>query len=116
MSMHKALDDLKHSINILEANNELWKWFDTWVRQTLPADALKRSAMIDPVRVVSRLKDKSDAATVVDALEKLRIAIEEEGLDRHLERPYSIQPSVKDLKLVAWELVVGPEGVAVPQR
>ncbi len=25
-------------------------------------------------------------------------------------------PSVKDLKLVAWELVLGPEGMAMPQR
>ncbi len=53
---------------------------------------------------------------MVDALKKLQKAIEEEGLDRPLERPYSVQPSVRDLKLVARELVIGQEGMAVPQR
>jgi len=65
--------------------------------------------MVDPVRVVNQLKLNCEAATMVEALRKLRRAIESEGLDRPLQRPYSIQPSVKDLKLVAWELVVAPD-------
>jgi superfamily II DNA or RNA helicase/DnaJ-domain-containing protein 1 len=93
--------------DVMEANEELWKWLDSWARQTLPSDALKRPAMTDPVRIINRLRDKADTISVVTALEKLRKAVQDEGLDRPLERPYSIQPSVRDLKLVAWELVVG---------
>ena len=54
----------------------------------------------------------SNTAMTLDALRKLRGAIETEGLDRPLERSYSLQSSVKDLKLVAWELVVGPDGLS----
>jgi len=96
--------------DILEADDELWKWFDSWTQQTLPSDALRRRSMADPVRTINRLKSNSDTATTTEALRKLREAIEAEGLDRPLERPYSVQPSAKDLKLVAWELVVGPDG------
>ena len=96
--------------DILEADDDLWKWFDSWTQQTLPSDALRRRSMADPVRTINRLKSNSDTATTTEALRKLREAIEAEGLDRPLERPYSVQPSAKDLKLVAWELVVGSDG------
>jgi len=92
--------------DVMEANTELWSWLNDWTRQTLPSDALKRPAMADPVRVVNRLKDKADTVTVVTGLANLRKAVQDEGLDRPLERPYSVQPSVRDLKLIAWELVV----------
>ena len=41
----------------------------------------------------------------------LKNAIQAEGLDRPLHRPDTKQPSVEDLELVAWEIVVGPEGL-----
>ena len=66
--------------------------------------------MTDPVRTINRIKLNANLETMLPELRKLRAAIEAEGLDRPLERPYSVQPSVKDLKLVAWELVVGPDG------
>jgi len=97
--------------DVLEADSELWKWFDNWTGQNLPSDALKRRSMTDPVRTVNQVKTTSSTPMVLDALRKLRGAIEAEGLDRPLERPYSVQPSVKDLKLVAWELVVPPAGL-----
>lgn len=98
--------------DILEADGELWKWFDNWTGQNLPTDALRRRSMTDPVRTVNRMKLDSDTEQMLDALRKLRAAIEGEGLDRPLERPYSVQPSVKDMKLVAWELVIGPNGLS----
>ena len=67
--------------------------------------------MTDPVRVINRIKLNSDTNEMLNALRKLKSAIESEGLDRLLKRPYSVQPSVKDLQLVAWELVVGPKGL-----
>ena len=97
--------------DVLETDNELWKWFDTWTCQTLPSDALRRRSMVDPVRVVNGIKLNADIDQMIEALRQLRSAIESEGLDRLLERPYSVQPSVKDLQLVAWELVIGPEGL-----
>ena len=96
--------------DLLKADPELWQWFNEWTQQSLPSDALKRRAMLDPVRVVNRLNLRSaklpDLSTV---LRGLKGAIEEEGLDRPLQRPDSAQPSVRDLELVAWELVVGPD-------
>jgi len=97
--------------DLLETDDELWKWFDKWTRQTLPSDALRRRSMVDPVRVVNGIKVNSGINQMIEALRQLRSAIESEGLDRLLERPYSVQPSVKDLQLVAWELVIGPEGL-----
>ena len=90
----------------MEANEELWNWLNGWVSLSLPSDAIRRPAMLDPVRIVNRLGGKAGTATVVMSLENLRKAVEDEGLDRPLERPDSVQPSVRDLKLIAWELVV----------
>ena len=97
--------------DLLKTEPELWQWFNEWTQQPLPSDALKRRAMLDPVRVINRLNLRSaklpDLSTV---LRELKAAIEEEGLDRPVPRPYSTQPSVRDLELVAWELVVGRDG------
>ena len=38
-------------------------------------------------------------------------AVRAEGLDRPIARPETKKPSVEDLELVAWELVVGPDGL-----
>ena len=62
-----------------------------------------------PTTIINKIKLNADLETMLTELRKLQAAIEGEGLDRPLERPYSVQPSVKDLKLVAWELVVGPD-------
>jgi hypothetical protein len=96
--------------DILESDNELWNWLNKWTQQNIPSDSLRRHSMTDPVRTINRIKLNADLEIVLSELRRLRAAIEAEGLDRPLERPYSIQPSVKDLKLVAWELVVGPDG------
>ncbi|RLC91081.1 MAG: hypothetical protein DRI39_10790, partial [Chloroflexi bacterium] len=96
--------------DLLGAEPELWQWFNKWTQQPLPSDALKRGAMLDPVRVVNRLNLRSGKLPeIVRALRDLKAAVEEEGLDRPLPRPPSSQPSVRDLELVAWELVVGPD-------
>lgn len=97
--------------DILESDRELWNWLDKWTQQNIPSDSLRRRSMTDPVRTINRIKLNADLETMLTELRKLRTAIEGEGLDRPLERPYSVQPSVKDLKLVAWELVVGPDGL-----
>ncbi len=97
--------------DILESDGELWNWLDKWSQQNIPSDSLRRRSMTDPVRTINRIKLNADLEMMLTELRKLRAAVEAEGLDRPLERPYSVQPSVKDLKLVAWELVVGPDGL-----
>ncbi|MEW6033603.1 MAG: helicase-related protein [Chloroflexota bacterium] len=110
----KFIAKLKHVLqrdDLLAADKDLWKWFNDWAKQTLPSDALKRRAMADPVRVVNRMKVGGAKEKWLVALSQLRDAIQAEGLDRPIGRPDSVQPSEKDLELVAWELVVGPEGL-----
>jgi superfamily II DNA or RNA helicase len=97
--------------DILKNNPELWKWFDTWTQQPLPSDTLRRRSMEYPVRIINKIKVSAELNQIINALKSLKDAIEAEGLDRSLERPYSTQPTVKDLELVAWELVIGPKGL-----
>jgi len=97
--------------DILQGDEELWKWLEQWASQSLPSDALRRRGMADPVRVINRIKLNAETSEMIDGLRKLKSAIESEGLDRPLARPDSVPPSAKDLQLVAWELVVGPEGL-----
>lgn len=111
----KFVTKLKHVLHrddVLAADKDLWKWFDAWVKQPLPGDALKRRSMADPVRMVTRMKVNEAREKWLAALRILRAAIEAEGLDRPIGRPSTVQPSERDLELVAWELVVGPEGLA----
>lgn len=93
--------------DLLKADPVLWQWFHEWTQQALPSDALRRRAMLDPVRVVGRLNLRSASLPNIRvALQELKSAIEEEGLDRPIQRPGSAQPSIRDLELIAWELVV----------
>ena len=54
---------------------------------------------------------RADVGQVVQGLTALREAVRAEGLDRPIRRPDTKRPSIEDLELVAWELVVGPEGL-----
>ncbi len=94
--------------DLLKADAELWRWLNAWVNQALPPDALRRRSMEEPVRLINRMKASAGVQEVVQTLRPLKAAIEAEGLDRPVTRPESVQPSVRDLQLVAWELVVGP--------
>ena len=66
-------------------------------------------AMRDPVRVMNRLAPtRAGLSLVVDGLNSLREAILAEGLDRPISRPATRQPTITDLELVAWELIITP--------
>ena len=93
--------------DLLESDPELWAFFDKWVKSSLPSDTLRRLAMQDPVRMVNQLNPRRAKLDEVRAtLTKLHDAIQSEGLDRGLIRPDTQKPSVADLELVAWELVL----------
>ena len=100
--------------DLLQSGPEVFAFFSDWVEMPLPLDATRRVGMRDPVRVVNQLPpSRASLDQVVPALTMLKNAIQSEGLDRPLHRPDTKQPSVEDLELVAWEIVVGPEGLPI---
>ena len=94
--------------DLLEADTDLWKELNTWATEPHPSDTLRRRSMTDPVRIVNRLSADSNLDEILSGLRNLWTSIEGEGLDRPLPRPETRVPSVRDLELVAWELVIGP--------
>ena len=97
--------------DILQADEDVWAWFNDWVGYSLPGDTLRRRSMQDPVRAINRVKLGAPRDQMIGLLRQLRSAVEAEGLDRRLEKPESRQPTERDLELVAWELIVGKEGL-----
>ena len=98
--------------DLLQSQPDLFRFFNDWVEMPLPSDATRRVGMRDPVRVMNQLAPtRAEIGQVVQALTALREAVRAEGLDRPIRRPDARQPSIEDLELVAWELVVGPEGL-----
>ena len=103
--------------DLLQSQPDLFKFFNDWVEMPLPSDATRRVGMRDPVRVMNRLAPtRAELGQVVQALTALREAVRAEGLDRPIARPETRKPSVEDLELVAWELVVGPDGLSAEPR
>jgi hypothetical protein len=94
--------------DLLAADGALWQRLKEWANESHPSDTIRRGLMVDPARVVSRLRVDAALDEMLDALRALWTAIETEGLDRPLPRPEAQKPSVRDLELVAWELVVQP--------
>lgn len=54
----------------------------------------------------------SPVAVVIGHLQALWGGLQAEGLDRAIVRPESRAPTITDLELVCWELVVTPEMAA----
>ncbi len=97
--------------DLLQADTELWERLHGWANMAHPSDALRRPRMRDPVRVLRQVRINAPLDDLLPQLRTLDVAVQAEGLDRKLARPDSRQPSVRDLELVAWALVVGPEGL-----
>ena len=98
--------------DLLQSQPDLFTFFNDWVEMPLPSDASRRVGMRDPVRVMNQLApSRAELGQVVQGLTALREAVRAEGLDRPIARPEARKPSVEDLELVAWELVVGPDGL-----
>ena len=97
--------------DLLQADSDLWERLHGWANMAHPSDALRRPRMRDPVRVLRQMRINAPLDDLLPRLRDLDTAVQAEGLDRPLARPDSRQPSVRDLELVAWALVVGPEGL-----
>lgn len=94
---------------LLIANETLSQLLVDWCNQPHPADATRRGRMADASRSVMQLRPLDSVDDLLATLRALWEAIEAEGLDRPLPRPESSAPTVRDLELVAWELVVGAD-------
>ena len=113
-SFTRRLRQFLNRDDLLQSAPDLFGFFSDWVDMQLPLDATRRMSMRDPVRIVNQLPPtRASLDQIVPALTMLKAAIQGEGLDRPLHRPDTKQPSVEDLELVAWELVVGPEGLPI---
>ena len=97
--------------DLLQQAPDLWERLHKWSNMPHPSDALQRPRMRDPVRVLRQTRVNAPLDELLPRLRELDEAVQAEGLDRPLSRPDSRQPSVRDLELVAWALVVGPEGL-----
>lgn len=98
--------------DLLSAEGKLWQTLYEWAKQPLPGDATRRGSMPDAVHAVNVVRNDAALGSIIEVLRRLWETIQAEGLDRPVSRPASVQPTVRDLELVAWELVVGPEGLA----
>ena len=100
--------------DLLQNHPDLFRFFSDWIDIPLPSDAIRRVAMRDPVRVLNRLAPTQvELSLLVETLNDLRVAIQIEGLDRPIQRPDARQPSIEDLELVAWELILGDDDFPV---
>ncbi len=104
----RRLGQLLGRDDVLEADPELFEALSRWRQQPPPTEALYRSRSGEAVRAVRLTKANAPVEEVVERLRALWTGLEAEGLDRPIARPPSRQPSIHDLELVCWELVVTP--------
>lgn len=102
----KRLAALLNRDDFLETEEVLWENLNGWRQNPPPTDALRRSRVSEAVRMVRQTKANAPLDEVVERLQALWDGLQAEGLDRPIERPSSKEPSVRDLELVCWELIV----------
>jgi CelD/BcsL family acetyltransferase involved in cellulose biosynthesis len=90
----------------MEADQALWEKLHRWRQEAPPTDALSRPKVIDAVRAVRQMAAGADLEVVMPRLRALWDGLCAEGLDRPFPKPEGRLPSVRDLELVCWELVV----------
>ena len=102
----KKLASLLARDDVLRADEELWSKLDQWRQQPPPTDALNRSKVKESVRVIRQMAVGAELDLVLERLRALWEGLCSEGLDRPFPKPEGREPSVRDLELVCWELVV----------
>ncbi len=113
-SLTARLRSMLQRDDLLAADGGLWERLHAWALAPQPSDALRRPRMRGPARVLRQTPIGAPLDDLLPRLRELAAAVRAEGLDRPLARPDSRRPSVRDLELVAWALVVGPEGLPAP--
>lgn len=106
----RALKRILQRNDLLERDEALWGKLSEWAAHTHPPDMLTRPGMRDAARKISTIGPSGDFDVLHEALQELWRTIEAQGLDRYVEPPSDDPPSIADLELVAWELVVAKGG------
>ena len=102
----KKLAALLARDDVMQADNDLWDKLHRWRQEAPPTDALNRPKVRDAVRVIRQMAAGSDLELVLERLRVLWEGLCAEGLDRPFRKPEGRPPSVRDLELVCWELVL----------
>jgi len=102
----KRLSRLLARDDVMEADQGLWEKLHRWRQEAPPTEALSRPKVIDAVRAIRQMAAGADLETLVPRLRALWDGLCAEGLDRPFPKPEGRLPSVRDLELVCWELVV----------
>lgn len=105
-SFTKKLNAFLARDDVLQADGELWLKLDRWKKEAPPTDALNRAKVKESVRVIRQMAVGAELDIVLVSLRTLWDGLTAEGLDRPFPKPEGRPPSVKDLELVCWELVV----------
>lgn len=92
--------------DVMQADGDLWSRLHQWRQDPPPLDALARGKVIDPVRAIRQMAMGAPLDTVMPQMQALWDGLTAEGLDRPFPKPEGRQPTIQDLELVCWELVV----------
>jgi Helicase conserved C-terminal domain/PLD-like domain/SNF2-related domain len=102
----KKLAALLARDDLMQADATLWNNFHNWRQEAPPTEALNRAKVKDVVRVIRNMAAGTELGLVLERLRGLWDGLCAEGLDRPFPKPEGRPPSVRDLELVCWELVV----------
>lgn len=94
--------------DVMEADPNIWDRLHRWRQDPPPADTLSRTKVAEQARVVRQTRAGAPLDELLPRLQSLWSGLEAEGLDRPIRRPVGREPTVRDLELVCWELVVAP--------
>jgi hypothetical protein len=106
LSVFLARDD------VMEADPNLWDRLHRWRQDPPPTETLNRTKVVEQVRILRQTRAGGPLDEVLPRLRALWAGLQEEGLDRSICRPQGREPTVRDLELVCWELVVTPKTLA----
>ena len=107
----KKLSRLLARDDVMQADADLWAKLHQWRQDPPPTDALTRPKVIDPVRAIRQMAMGAPLDVVIPQLQGLWDGLTAEGLDRPFPKPEGRQPTIRDLELVCWELVVTKAGL-----
>ena len=102
----RKLANLLARDDVMAADPPLWAKLHAWRQDPPPSDALDRPKTRDWRRLVRNTALGESVDVVMGRLRGLWDGLRAEGLDRPFPKPPSREPTVRDLQLVCWELVV----------
>ncbi|MGE0598196.1 MAG: SNF2-related protein [Dehalococcoidia bacterium] len=102
----RRLANLLARDDVVEAEPELWEKLHIWRQDPPPTDSLDRPKVRDWRRLIRTTAAGERLDVVLERLTGLWQGLSAEGLDRPFAKPAGHTPTVRDLQLVCWELVL----------